>query len=279
MSITKQSDCTGLKTLGNDVIELEQGDFFNVPLDSLFGEVNLLTIDPNYGVMKKLAWDVPLDWRIAEKRFSQLLAPTGQAIIFCNLKLMLEILNTFGEYLELKHLHIAYRSSSLPSSQYAPIPNADFILLIKKVGVKASQLVFNPRETLERGQPYKKRNHQRDVSIRQESKPEYDVNITGSRYITQIIKSTSKPNMRKEERTKHPTQKSLILMRELIRVYSNPGQLILSPFVGSGTDLIAAHMEGRRSIGFELDPVNYQEAAARIEQYQSQGDLFRQDAS
>jgi len=263
----------------NCSIKLEKGDFFKLALNSIEGKVDILTIDPNYGVLKKVAWDIPIDWHIAEIKFSQLLSPTGQAIIFCNLNLMLEILNTFGKYLEFKHLHIAHRSCALPSSQYAPIPNADFILIIKKVGVKASQLVFNPRETLNRGKPYKKRNHQRDVSIRQESKPEFDVNTTGSRFITQIIKSTSKPNMTLQERTNHPTQKSLILMRELIRVYSNPGQLVVSPFVGSGTDLIAAHMEGRRSIGFELDPVNYQEAAERVKQYLSQGDLFRQGVS
>ena len=93
------------------------------------------------------------------------------------------------------------------------------------------------------------------------------------------MKSTSKPNLTKEERMNHPTQKSLVLMRELIRVYSNPGQLVVSPFVGSGTDLIAAHMEGRRAIGWENNPENYEEAAGRIKQYLSQGDLFRADAS
>lgn len=259
--------------------ELHPDDFFIGHKLITPNTVDLITADPPYGVLKTVDWDVSLDWELTEKVFADLLAPTGQVIIFSNLKLMLEILNTFGQYLELKHLHIAYRSSALPSSQYTPIPNADFILIIKKVGVKASQLVFNPRETLNRGKPYKKRNYQREVSIRQERKPEFDVNATGSRYISQIIKSTSKPNMSKEERTKHPTQKSLILMRELLRVYSNSGQLIVSPFAGSGTDLIAAEMEGRRCIGYELNQDYYEEAVARIAQYHSQGDLFRNDAS
>jgi site-specific DNA-methyltransferase (adenine-specific) len=254
-------------------------DFYPASEDLESGTFDLLVVDPPYGTLKTVDWDKPLDWELTEKVFADLLAPTGQAIIFSNLKLMLEILNTFGQYLELKHLHIAYRSSALPSSQYTPIPNADFILIIKKVGVKASQLVFNPRETLNSGKPYKKRNYQREVSIRQERKPEFNVNATGSRYISQIIKSTSKPNMVKEERTKHPTQKSLILMRELIRVYSNPGQLIVSPFAGSGTDLIAAEMEGRRSVGFELNRDYYEEAIARIAQYRAQGDLFSGDVS
>jgi len=266
--------------MNKDNIKIRHADFYSECNNIKPHSVDLITADPNYGTLKTVAWDTPLDWKVTEKAFYELLTPTGQAIIFCSFTLMIEILNTFGTYLELKHFHVAHRSSAFPTSQYAPIPNAEFILVIKRVGVLPSQLVFNPRETLQHGgKPYKKRNYQRDVSIRQERKPEYDINTTGSRFITQIIKSTSKPNMRKEERTKHPTQKSLILMRELIRVYSNPGQLVVSPFGGSGTDLIACHMEGRRSIGFELDPVNYQEAAQRIEQYLAQGDLFRADAS
>jgi len=265
--------------MNKDNIKIRHGDFFSEYNTIQPQSVDLITADPNYGTLKTVAWDTPLDWKVTEKAFYELLTPTGQVIIWCSFTLMFEILNTFGTYLELKHFHVAHRSSAFPTSRYAPIPNAEFILVIKKIGTKASQLIFNPRETLQRGKPYKKRNYQRDVSIRQERKPEYDINTTGSRFITQILKSTSKPNMVKEERTKHPTQKSLILMRELIRVYSNPGQLVVSPFGGSGTDLIASHIEGRKSIGYELNDENYHEAVSRIKQYLSQGDLFRTEAS
>lgn len=46
----------------------------------------------------------------------------------------------------------------------------------------------------------------------------------------------------------HPTQKPVDLFRYLIRTYTQPGQLVFDPCVGSGTTAIAARTEGRRYI-------------------------------
>lgn len=55
-----------------------------------------------------------------------------------------------------------------------------------------------------------------------------------------------------DEARVHPTQKPLWLMREWIELFSKPGDLILDPFMGSGTTLRAAADCGRRAIGIEL---------------------------
>lgn len=57
----------------------------------------------------------------------------------------------------------------------------------------------------------------------------------------------------KEEFRYHPTQKPLALMKYLILTYSNPGDLILDPFCGSGTTCVAAKELDRRFIGFDLE--------------------------
>ena len=62
----------------------------------------------------------------------------------------------------------------------------------------------------------------------------------------------------------HPTQKPLALTRELIEIHSNPGDLVLDCFAGSGTHLVAAHQVGRKAIGCEIDKEYYKRAAARI---------------
>lgn len=61
-----------------------------------------------------------------------------------------------------------------------------------------------------------------------------------------------------------PGAKPLWLMRALVRDYSRPGDLIVDPCAGGATTLIAARMEGRRSIGAERDPKTFELASARI---------------
>lgn len=57
----------------------------------------------------------------------------------------------------------------------------------------------------------------------------------------------------RRKRTGHPTQKPLEFVRKLVAISSNPGDLVLDPFLGSGTTAVAAAQLGRRYIGFEQD--------------------------
>ena len=51
----------------------------------------------------------------------------------------------------------------------------------------------------------------------------------------------------------HPTQKPLELMEKLIAKHSNPGDLVIDPFLGSGTTAVAALRLGRRFSGCDID--------------------------
>jgi site-specific DNA-methyltransferase (adenine-specific) len=77
------------------------------------------------------------------------------------------------------------------------------------------------------------------------------------------------------ERTgEHPTEKPRRLMSELVADFTNPGELICDPFMGSGTTGVAAVMAGRRFIGIEKDATYFELACKRIEDAQRQGKLF-----
>jgi hypothetical protein len=58
--------------------------------------------------------------------------------------------------------------------------------------------------------------------------------------------------------------KPLLLMRAIVRDYSNEGDLIVDPFSGGATTLLAAATEGRRAIGAEMDPVTFAKAQRRL---------------
>lgn len=65
--------------------------------------------------------------------------------------------------------------------------------------------------------------------------------------------------------TKHPTEKPVPLLRDLIESSSASGEIVFDPFVGSGSTQVAATLEGRRSIGIEIDEQYAEIAAKRLE--------------
>lgn len=64
--------------------------------------------------------------------------------------------------------------------------------------------------------------------------------------------------------TKHPTEKSVVQMRKLVRLVTPQDGLVLDPFMGSGATGVAAALEGRRFLGVERDEQWCEEARARI---------------
>lgn len=51
----------------------------------------------------------------------------------------------------------------------------------------------------------------------------------------------------------HPTQKPIGLLKRLIEVFTDPGDVVIDPVAGSGSTLRAAYEMGRNSYGFEVD--------------------------
>ncbi len=62
----------------------------------------------------------------------------------------------------------------------------------------------------------------------------------------------------------HPTQKPLRLMRQLVEAFSDPGELVLDPFAGSGTAAVACRLLGRAFLGWEINAAYHAAAQRRI---------------
>jgi len=50
----------------------------------------------------------------------------------------------------------------------------------------------------------------------------------------------------------HPTQKSIHILKKLISIFTDPGDVVIDPVAGSGVTLLAAEQLGRRAYGFEI---------------------------
>jgi site-specific DNA-methyltransferase (adenine-specific) len=63
----------------------------------------------------------------------------------------------------------------------------------------------------------------------------------------------------------HPTEKPLSVLLPLVETYSAPGGLVLDPFTGSGSSLMAAKQLGRDYLGIEMDAEYHAIAKRRLE--------------
>ena len=76
------------------------------------------------------------------------------------------------------------------------------------------------------------------------------------------------PIVSAKDNTNHPTTKPLALIKTLVNVASRDNDLILDPFLGSGTTAVAAKQLGRRFIGVEINPDYCKIAEQRLAQEQ-----------
>ena len=66
------------------------------------------------------------------------------------------------------------------------------------------------------------------------------------------------------ERLPHPTQKPEALLERIVKASSNPGDVVLDPFLGSGTTVRVANVLGRATTGIEINPDYIEMSKARL---------------
>ena len=83
-------------------------------------------------------------------------------------------------------------------------------------------------------------------------------------------------NPKAKERTGYPTQKPVLLLERIIEIASNENDLILDPFCGSGTTLVAAALLNRRAIGIDIAADAIEIARQRLDEpVKSESDLLK----
>jgi DNA modification methylase len=77
----------------------------------------------------------------------------------------------------------------------------------------------------------------------------------------------------------HPTEKPVGILRQMIESSSLIGEMVLDPFAGSGSTLVAALIEGRKAVGIEIEERYCEVAAKRLDDLTRQGSLFGTEAA
>jgi site-specific DNA-methyltransferase (adenine-specific) len=253
-------------------VDLRLGDCMEIMRDLPDGCVDAVVTDPPYGMT-----DLALD-RYGEKWIGEALRLTkahGQLCCFGGLPTLSPILQTW----HFRWGGVWVKPNSGPRSHNAKKPKSrhEWFAVFCKHGVRPSDLTFN--QQVVDGEPFVKvqrnRGWQRDqkdsidrMDPRGFTEDGYLQVNPGTRIVTDVIEGPSKPYMGYSERTIHPTQKPVSIIQTIIEWLTDERQIVLDPFMGSGTTGVACVRTGRNFIGIEIDPQYFAIAERRIAEAQ-----------
>ncbi len=162
-------------------------------------------------------WDKDFDLTGWIKNYEKILSKNGSMIIFCSYRFISKIIDALeNSELIVKDILEWRKSNPMPRNiDRRYVQDTEFAVWAVKKGAK---WIFNKSK---------------------------DESYLRAQFIAPVVAG--------KERTEHPTQKSLFVMEKLIKIHTNPGEVILDPFMGSGTTGVAALKNNRNFIGIELD--------------------------
>jgi len=205
--------------------------------------VDLIAIDPPYEI-GYAEWDKGMNWDVLSQEFHRILKPTGNLVVFQGWSNVAETKRILEERFELKNWIAWDRIKGRGAKTNFVSTREDILWFAKQPkGYTFNRVWSNtPKKTGGMG----------------------DKNGQKNRALTNVWYDISPIVPWSKERTGHPTQKPLSLMERIVRIWSNPNDLVLDCFMGSGTTGEAALRLDRRFIGIEKNKEYFDKAEVRI---------------
>ena len=237
-------------------MRLYNDDMFNILGDIEPQSVDLLLTDFPYGTLnkKRNQWDRIIDYDRFWEHVSIICKPNCAIVSTAAQPFTSELIST--NYTDFKYCLVWEKSKStgyLNAKKQPMRSHEDIVVFYKK------QPTYNPQFTS--GKPYDKGKALRDATqYGKQTKSVHVKDTEGKRYPRSVLYFKTA----EDEGKLHPTQKPIALFEYLIRTYSNEGDTILDPCMGSGTTGEACMNTNRKFIGIEKDSEYYQVASNRL---------------
>lgn len=245
------------------MIELLHGTWQEMLPTIRTGEVDCVLADLPYGEIAQ-GWDVMPDLPALWDELLRVGKPDCQYLFFASFKHAAALYVSQPKLFRYDLVWMKNLAVGFLDAKKKPLRKHEFVLLFaRNLGT------YNPQFTT--GVPIKHKVCRHGTKAGRVYGSEADVNIyqnpEGRRYpvsLQQWNQDPSRHNSQKDNKARHPTQKPLTALEWLVKTYTNPGDTVLDPTMGSGTTGVACQALGRNFIGIEQDEKYAQLARHRI---------------
>ena len=210
--------------------------------------IDCIICDPPYGVTD-CKWDKVIPLHDMWNEFSRIIKPDGAVVLFSAEPFTTDVIVSNRRNFRYKWYWIKSNKTGAPFAKVQPMRQVEEILVFyKKHGT------YNPQGLKPFYRINSVKRHRSEVYRQKKS----DSIQTATGYPSNVL------HFAKDTHNMHPTQKPLALIEYLIKTYTNEGETVLDPCIGSGTTAVAAVNTGRHFIGFETDKNYFYAAQNRI---------------
>ena len=234
--------------------ELWLGDCLEAMKDIEEGTVDLLYCDLPYGTTQ-CKWDTVIDldewWKLVWK----ISKPNAAVVLHAAQPFTTTLINSQIEFFKYEWIWEKSKATGYLNAKKQPMRAHESICVFYK-----KPPVYNPQ--MAPGDAYERGTALRDTAV-YGSQVAVEVKSEGGRY----PRSIQYFRTAESEGKLHPTQKPIALAEYIIKTYTNEGDLVCDPTMGSGTACLAADNLNRSYIGIELDENYYKIAQSRLKYF------------
>lgn len=216
--------------------------------------VDMVLTDPPYGTTCN-KWDTVVDMDAFWKEIKRVTKKNSAILIFTQMPFTATVVMSNPKMFRYEWICEKANATGFLNARRMPMKCHENVLVFY-----GKLPVYHP--IMEHGKPYRRGMEDKNSSNYNAVKRLRSGNPTGTRFPRDVLKVSWRSAFGK---TLHPTQKPVSLCEYFIKTYSNKGDIILDPFIGSGTTAVAAINTERKYIGFEKEEEYFDIAQNRLE--------------
>jgi site-specific DNA-methyltransferase (adenine-specific) len=212
--------------------------------------IDMILCDLPYGTTA-CSWDTVIPFAPMWERFKRVIKPRGAIVLTASQPFTSALVMSNVAWFRCEWIWRKPQGTGYLNANRQPMKNHESAVCF-------AEGEHNYYPQMRKGEPYVATSGNVGGFVRDKSVGGYVTINLGERFPLTVLDYNAESGL-------HPTQKPVALFRYLIRTYTQPGEVVLDPCVGSGTTALAAQVEGRHFICGDTDADYCEIARARLQ--------------